>query len=96
MTQNSDRRMRVTDKHVEDDLNKNQIIAEDCMLAMRTRYGIDAELAKLAKDSLKDFEQTINQLIDMGLVKKDGSGYVATEKGWLCGNELYIKLMDLC
>ena len=96
MTQNSQRRMRVTDEHVEDDLNVKQMIAEDCMLAMRTRFGIGPELANTAKENLSDFASSINELIDAGLVKKLDGSYVPTEKGWLCGNELYIKLIDLC
>ena len=88
--------MRVTDEHVEDDLNAKQMIAEDCMLAMRTRFGIGPELAKKGKENLKDFEKTINMLIEAGLVKENEGSFVPTEKGWLCGNELYIKLMDLC
>lgn len=96
MTQNNERRMRVTDEHVEDDLNATQMIAEDCMLAMRTRFGICPELANKAKENLKDFDKTINVLIEASLVKELDGSYVPTEKGWLCGNELYIKLMNLC
>ena len=88
--------MRVTDEHVEDDLNANQMLAEDCMLAMRTRFGISAELANKARGQLKNFNTTIEDLIKAGLVKESSGAYVPTEKGWLCGNELYIKLMDLC
>ena len=69
MTQNSERRMRVTDEHVEDDLNAKQMIAEDCMLAMRTRFGIEPKLVKIAKENLIDFDKTINTLIT-GLLKK--------------------------
>lgn len=96
MTQNAERRMRVTDNHVEDDLNSAQMLAEDCMLAMRTRFGIDKKLAEKASVNLKDFNRTIQELVGLGLVKEVAGSYVPTEKGWLCGNELYIKLMDLC
>lgn len=96
MTQNSERRMRVTDEHVEDDLNARQMLAEDCMLAMRTRFGISEELANKARAQLKNFDTAINALAKTGLIKESDGCYIPTEKGWLCGNELYIKLMDLC
>ena len=96
MTQNLERRMRVTDDHVEDDLNAKQMLAEDCMLAMRTRFGITEELANKARAQLKNFDDVINMLIKAGLIKESCGSYVPTEKGWLCGNELYIKLIDLC
>lgn len=88
--------MRVTDEHVEDDLDAKQMLAEDCMLAMRTRFGITEELANKARAQLKNFDDAINELINAGLIKESNGSYVPTEKGWLCGNELYIKLMDLC
>lgn len=88
--------MRVTDEHVEDDLDAKQMLAEDCMLAMRTRFGITKELADKARAQLKKFDVAINELIKAGLIKESSGSYVPTEKGWLCGNELYIKLMDLC
>lgn len=95
MTQNSERRMRVTDQHVEDDLDSKQMIAEDLMLSMRTCYGANAELVASAKENFTNFGEVIDHLIDYGLVQHKDSNIVPTKKGWLCGNELYSKLLDL-
>lgn len=81
MTQNSERRMRVTDEHVEDNLSSKQMVSEDCMLAMRTKYGIGKELAELARDNYKNFDKVIEDLIDAGLVKASDGGFAPTEKG---------------
>lgn len=81
MTQNSERRMRVTDEHVEDDLSAKQIISEDCMLAMRTKYGIDQKLTDLARANFKNFDKVIQEFIDAGLVKESQGGFAPTEKG---------------
>ena len=43
MTQNSERRMRITDGSVTDDLNAEQMVAEDLMLRMRMTRGVSGE-----------------------------------------------------
>lgn len=95
MTQNSNRRMRVTDNHVEDDLNSKEMLAEDIVLACRTKYGISNKLANEARSTFSNFDETIEELIHLGLLKTRDDSLVPTEKGWLLGNELYSKLLDL-
>ena len=46
MTQNSERRMRVQDGRVTDDLDARQMAAEDLMLAMRMTRGVDSRVAR--------------------------------------------------
>ena len=157
MTQNKDRRMRMQDDCVTDDLNKQQMCAEDIMLAMRTSAGVSKDALDDARVLLPDIDKTFDELIELGLVErrfgsgedefgnsedkpgsggdkpgsggdKPGSGeeelgsggcelasdgeepesheddleskvqderFVPTEKGWLCGNELYGLIYDL-
>lgn len=81
MTQNDECRMRVTDDHVEDNLNASQMIAEDCMLAMRTKYGINSQLTNKARSAFKQFDSVIEELFDLGLIKQVEDNFVPTEKG---------------
>lgn len=49
MTQNAERRMRVQDEQVVDDLNARQMAAEDLMLGMRMARGVsDKQVARAA------------------------------------------------
>lgn len=95
MTQNDDRRMRVTDNNVDDDLNKKQMIAEDLMLGFRTKYGPSKETLDKGFKEFDQLEEVLNDLLDKNLIEKSGSLYVPTKDGWLCGNEIYSKLLEL-
>lgn len=95
MTQNSERRMRVTDNNVEDDLDPKQMLAEDLMLAMRTKYGIDKDLYDKSIKVFNNFEQTIDDLLNKELIVKDDNNIVPTQKGWLCGNDMFSDLLSL-
>lgn len=95
MTQNAERRMRVQDGQVTDDLDARQMAAEDLMLAMRMARGVsDDQVAKAAK-LLPEAPQEFAQLEALGLVRRQKGRWKPTEKGWLCGNELYGRLLDL-
>ena len=96
MTQNSERRMRVTDNHVEDDLYPPQMVAEDMMLAARTKAGISFELFERAKEHIPDVEEKLQEIIDLELLAVTDNALVPTKRGWMCGNELFGRLMDLC
>lgn len=95
MTQNSERRMRVTDEHVEDDLNAKQMLAEDMMLSMRTKYGCRQSMIDKANNLIDGVSDEFDNLEYLGLVKKENDSYIPTKKGWLCGNDLYSKLLEL-
>lgn len=95
MTQNKDRRMRVTDNHVEDDLNSKQMLAEDLVLLCRTKAGVPKDVFKKAKEEFSKFVATIEELESLDLIVKNSDGFYPTEKGWLLGNELYSKLISL-
>lgn len=81
MTQCADRRARVTDGHVDDELSENQMLAEDCVLALRTKYGMPSSLADKARSAFKDFDEAVEESISLGLLKQTDDGYAPTEKG---------------
>lgn len=95
MTQNDERRMRITDGVVTDDLSRPEREAEDLMLGMRMTRGVSHERVDQAKIYLNGVDQAFANLQDKGLVACTDEGFAPTEKGWLCGNELYGELFSL-
>ena len=95
MTQNGQRRMRVRDGVVVDDLDRPQMLAEDLMLGMRMSDGIDDELVARAGEVLEGVGDALVRLEAAGLIRREGERWVPTERGWICGNELYGELLDL-
>lgn len=95
MTQNSQRRMRVKDGRVTDDLDARQMAAEDLMLGMRMTCGVAERRVESASALLPDVWNALARLEERGLAKREGGRFRPTERGWLCGNELYGALFDL-
>lgn len=95
MTQNSERRMRVQDGEVTDDLDRAQMFAEDLMLGMRMSEGVSRVLVDDASRTIPRVIPALSELTDQGYVTFDGERYRPTEQGWLCGNDLYSALLDL-
>ncbi len=95
MTQNAERRMRVKDGAVTDDLDARQMAAEDLMLGMRMTRGVSDERVERAAELLPRASETLADLEDRGLVVHEGGRWRPTERGWLCGNDLYGDLFDL-
>ena len=95
MTQNAERRMRVQDGQVTDDLDPRQMAAEDLMLGMRMSEGVSQELIDRATVLIPRAPEVVNDLVERGLAFRDGARLKPTKQGWLCGNELYGALLDL-
>lgn len=95
MTQNDERRMRLTNGQVTDDLNRRQMEAEDLMLAMRMTRGVSEERISAARPYLPGLDQTLDSLIERGLITHDQQAFRPTRQGWLYGNELYGAFFDL-
>lgn len=95
MTQNDQRRMRVQDGQVTDDLDPRQMAAEDLMLGMRMSDGVSQELIDRATALIPRTPDVVGDLAERGLVFNESGRLKPTEKGWLCGNELYGALLDL-
>lgn len=115
MTQNAERRMRVQDGQVVDDLDARQMAAEDLMLGMRMARGVsDERVARRRRSSTapkrvgargwpqrplrpraaRSSSPSMNWP-DLGLVEHADGRWRPTDAGWLCGNELYGRLLDL-
>ncbi len=95
MTQNAQRRMRVQDGQVVDDLDAAQMAAEDLMLAMRTAAGVPDSMLERASGLLPDAPAAFARLSEAGLAEHERGAWRPTRCGWLCGNELYGALLEL-
>lgn len=95
MTQNDGRRMRVQDGQVVDDLDRRQKLAEDLMLGMRMAQGLSDEQVRDAAVLLPDILKVMPGLVRDNLVKHEDGRYRPTLGGWLLGNELYGRILDL-
>ncbi len=95
MTQNDERRMRVMNGEVVDDLNRSQMEAEDLMLGMRMARGISDERLTRACALLPEAERVMRDLVEDGYVEHEDGEWRPTRQGWLCGNDLYARLLDL-
>jgi len=95
MTQNAERRMRVMNGEVIDDLDRHQMEAEDLMLGMRMSQGVSDERIDVAVEYLPDVYETLSSLVEDGYLEHEGGRWKPTAQGWLCGNDLYGRLLDL-
>lgn len=95
MTQNDELRIRTQDGVVTDQLARTQMEAEDVMLGMRMSAGVSDERVNEASKYLNRLNDTFLKLIHDGLVVHEDGRYKPTERGWLCGNELYSAIFDL-
>lgn len=95
MTQSTTRRIRSKDGCITDDLDNGQKIAEDLMLGMRMTYGISDEQLVQSAQVLPTVYEVFQRLQEEGLVRHENARWLPTERGWLCGNELYGALYDL-
>lgn len=95
MTQNAERRMRVMNGEVTDDLDRRQMEAEDLMLGMRMARGISDERLAAAEAFVPEAREAMLELVCDGYVIHEGGRWKPTSQGWLCGNDLYGRLLDL-
>ena len=95
MTQNAERRMRIQDGRATDDLDARQMAAEDLMLGMRMSQGVSDAQVKQAEALGLAADEAFTELSEQSLVVHENGRWRPTERGWLCGNELYGRLFDL-
>lgn len=95
MTQNAERRMRVTDGVVTDDLTRVDMEAEDLMLGMRLANGLPDERIAMAREHLAGLDAALSSLESEGYLEHSGGRWKPTRQGWLCGNDLFARLLDL-
>jgi oxygen-independent coproporphyrinogen-3 oxidase len=95
MTQNDERRMRMTDGEVSDDLNRPEMEAEDLMLGMRLARGVSDNRVEQAAPFLPDVYDALDELVQEGYLTHEAGRWIPTRQGWLCGNDLFERLLDL-
>ena len=95
MTQNENRRMRMCNGEIVDDLDKLQMTAEDLMLSMRMAQGVSDDQVADASALLPETPGVLDSLVADGLIFHEDGRWKPTDRGWLCGNELYGRLLDL-
>ena len=95
MTQNAERRMRAMNGNVVDDLDRTQMEAEDLMLGMRMAHGVTDERVAQACQFIPDALGAFEELESQGYVSHADGRWRPTQLGWLCGNDLYGRLLDL-
>lgn len=95
MAQDSQRRARMRDGVVIEELDAFQMAAEDLMLGMRMSRGVSCSKVDDSASLLPGVHETFEHLIERGLVRCEGGRFVPTELGWLYGNELYGEILDL-
>lgn len=95
MTQNDERRMRVTNGEVVDDLTRPQMEVEDLMLGMRMSRGISENRLDMACRFVPGASDVFATLVEQGLIVHQEGRFIPTQLGWLCGNELYSSILEL-
>ncbi|MDR2716363.1 MAG: radical SAM family heme chaperone HemW [Coriobacteriaceae bacterium] len=95
MTQNASKRMRIQDGEVIEELDRRQMAAEDLMLALRMTRGVGVEALREAALLLPDAPLVFRELVQKGFLEQREGRYRPTLAGWLCGNEMYGRVLDL-
>ena len=95
MAQGRGVRVRFQDGAVTDELDEREVAAEDLMLGMRMTRGVSQGAIERATRLLPDAPAAFSQLEAAGLVERSGGRLRPTERGWLCGNELYGSMYEL-
>lgn len=95
MRQSCEVRERFLGEEVLEVLDAQQALAEDLMLGMRMARGVSAEDVEAADLVLDHCAATFGHMRELGLVEFDGMRYRPTSLGWLCGNEIYGRILEL-
>ena len=89
MAQSPDRRVRFRDGAVEEDLRACAKALEDVMLGMRMTRGVSDGLVARASACAPRLASALARLEELGLVAHANGRWCPTERGWLCGNEVF-------
>lgn len=95
MTQGCGWRKRITFGSVDETLTLRERVAEDLMLGMRRSAGVSDVAVSEAQCLIDTAKETFAELETLGLVEHKDKRWLPTELGWLCGNELYGRLLEL-
>lgn len=95
MKQNHFERERMCDGEVQDKLDRKQMLVEDLMLAMRMSKGVSLEQALKTESEVPKTIETFKELCIEGFLIERAGRFEPTEKGWLWGNILYGRILEL-
>ena len=77
-----------------DSLTLAERYAEDAMLGMRMSCGLSDVFVQQASSVIPRLHAILNELAERGLCAYINGRFVPTERGWLCGNEIFCALLD--
>ena len=77
-----------------DSLTLAERYAEDAMLGMRMSCGLSDAFVQQASSVIPRLHAILNELAERGLCAHINGRFVPTERGWLCGNEIFCALLD--
>ena len=95
MKQNDEVRIRLCQEEVQEALDRPQREIEDLMLGMRMAEGVSLEAVQKTDQLVPGTLATFRDLEREGYVCEDKGRFKPTEKGWLWGNHLYGRILDL-
>ena len=95
MKQNGSFRERVKAGQIQERLDRRQMIVEDLMLGMRMSEGISTTALEAATAEIPEVREAFKQLEQQGYVRTTEDRIRPTKKGWLWGNILYGRILDL-
>ncbi len=94
MLQNGSERIRVRDGVVEDRMPACEALIEDVMLGMRMSEGPASQLTARAMEAFPCLQAALEDLEARGYVERALGCWRPTDAGWLCGNDLYGRIID--
>ncbi len=83
------------DEGLIEELDVFQIAAEDMMLRMRMKKGVRDDEVEIASILLPELPQTLDDLEHDGFITHTDNAWIPTHKGWLFGNQLYGRILEL-
>lgn len=95
MKQNDEERIRLCQNEIQEVLDRPQRDIEDLMLGMRMARGVALETLRTVDERVPGTLTTFHDLVREGYVVEDEDRFKPTEKGWLWGNHLYGRILDL-
>lgn len=77
------------------ELTPDDVITEAIFLGLRKGAGIDLDelQAKYNFDFAENFKEEFRELVDNGLLEQKNSSYCLTNKGFLLGNQVFVKFL---
>lgn len=93
MLQNEGERIRVRDGAVEERISAREALVEDVMLGMRMSRGPSEALVSRAIGAFPHLRDELESLAAQGYVERADGRWRPTDAGWLCGNDLYGRIL---